>query len=115
MDSKEKKPKGKVGGARPGAGRKKGSRDKVSITSLLETLNNKTGGSHYEELLVEDFLIARDSNDKQLVMKYHQLILGKVMSSLAKIEVTDSKESVEAKQAAFAEALARLTGIPRDK
>lgn len=105
---KEKKGKG---GYRPGAGRKKGSKDQVSISSLLEQLHQQTGGRDYEELLVSDFLSARNEGDKQTVLKYHNLILNKVMNSLAKIEVTDSKDAIEQKQAAFAEALAKLTGI----
>jgi hypothetical protein len=36
------------------------------------------------------------------------------MNSLAKVEVTDSSDAVEMKQAAFAEALAKLTGIKKD-
>jgi hypothetical protein len=36
------------------------------------------------------------------------------MNNLAKIEVTDSKDAIEAKQAAFAEALAKLTGIKEE-
>jgi hypothetical protein len=77
------------GGYRAGAGRKKGSRDQVSIRSLLETLDKQTGGRDYEELLVEDFLASRNEGDKQTTLKYHNLILNKVMNSLAKIEVTD--------------------------
>lgn len=103
------------GGKRPGAGRPKGSRDQVSIKSLLETLDQKTGGRDYEDLLVEDFLTARNHGDTQLTLKYHNLILNKVMNSLARIEVTDSKDAIEAKQQAFAEALARLTGIQDQK
>jgi len=34
---------------------------------------------------------------------------------LARIEVTDSKDAVEAKQRAFAEALARLTGVSQEQ
>lgn len=108
--SNEKKTAGH-GGARKGAGRKPGSRDQITIKSLLETLDQKTGGRNYEELLVEDFLQARNNNDTQLMLKYHNLILNKVMNSLAKIEVTDSKDAIAAKQAAFAEALAKLTGV----
>jgi hypothetical protein len=37
------------------------------------------------------------------------------MNSLAKIEVTDSEDAIEAKKVAFAEALAKLTGINEDK
>ena len=105
------KPKGTRGGARPGSGRKKGSVDQVSIRSLLSALGAKTGGKDYEELLVADFLAARVANDTQLTLKYHNLILNKVMNSLARIEVTDSKDAIEMKQAAFAEALAKLVGI----
>ena len=102
------------GGARKGAGRPKGSRDQVSIKNLLEALDSKTGGRDYEELLVDDFLQARQYGDTQLTLKYHNLILNKVMSSLAKIEVTDSKDAIEAKQAAFADALAKLVGVNPD-
>jgi hypothetical protein len=102
------------GGAGRGQGRKKGSRDQVSITSLLESLERQTGGRDYEELLVEDFLQVRNEGDKQTTLKYHNLILNKVMSSLAKIEVNDSADTIAAKQAAFAEALSKLTGISND-
>jgi len=103
--------KGQRGGYRHNAGRKKGSRDQVSIKSLLEALDTQTGGRDYEELLVEDFLTARNEGDKVTTLKYHTLILNKVMNTLAKIEVTDSAEAVANKQLAFAEALSKLTGI----
>lgn len=103
--------KGTRGGYRAGCGRKKGSRDQVSIRSLLSALDAQTGGRDYEELLVEDFLQARNEGDKATTLKYHNLILNKVMNTLAKIEVTDSAEAVAAKQIAFTQALANLTGI----
>ena len=106
--------KGTHGGARPGAGRPKGAREHISIKQLLETLESKAGGRDYEELLVEDFLEARMNNDTQTTLKYHHLILNKVMSNMSKIEITDSKDAIEAKQAAFAEALAKLVGVNPD-
>jgi len=99
------------GGYRPGAGRKAGGKNQVTIENLLDTLHQKTGGHSYEQLLIDDFLEARITNDKQLVMKYHNLILNKVMNSLARIEVTDSADAVELKKLAFADALAKLAGI----
>lgn len=117
MDNQDKKSpryKNKApsrGGARPGAGRPKNSRDAVTVKGLLEALETQTGGRDYEAILVEDFIQARNNNDTQLTLKYHNLILNKVMSSLAKIEVTDSKDAIEAKQAAFAAALAKLVGV----
>ena len=107
-------PNGGRGGLRKGAGRPKGSRDQVSIKNLLETLDRQSGGRDYEDLLIEDFLQARNNSDTNLTLKYHNLILNKVMNSLARIEVTDSKDAIEAKQAAFAEALAKLVGVSSD-
>lgn len=107
-------PNGGRGGARPGAGRPKGARENISIKQLLEALEAKSGGRDYEDILVEDFLEARMNNDTQTTLKYHNLILSKVMTNMAKIEITDSKDAIEAKQAAFAEALARLVGVSPD-
>lgn len=104
-------PKRKFGGVQPGAGRPKGSKNVVTIENLLQQVTLKNNGRNYEELLVEDFMEARSNRDTQLMLKYHNLILNKVMNSLAKIEVTDSADAVEAKKAAFAAALAKLTGI----
>lgn len=99
------------GGARPGAGRKKGGKNAISIHDLLSSLEARTGGQRYEDLLVDDFLSARNEGNKEAVIKYHNLILNKVMNTLAKIEVEDSADAVAAKQAAFAEALAKFTGV----
>lgn len=109
---KEKTPS--RGGARTGAGRPKGTRNEITIKNLLEQVYTKAGNRNYEELLVEDFMAARLNNDTQLMLKYHNLILGKVMNTLAKVEVTDSTDAVEAKKAAFAAALAKLTGVKEE-
>ena len=109
-----KKSNAKHGGARKGAGRPKGSSNQLSVVSLLNQVYAQSKGQDYEELLVKDFLEARDGHDKQLLLKYHNLILSKVMNSLTKIEVNDSAEAVESKKAAFAEALAKLTGVQKE-
>lgn len=105
--SNEQKKSGR-GGRRPGAGRPPGSRDQITIGTLLTELHARSGGQDYETLLVEDFLDARNRADSQLVMKYHNLILNKVMNSLARVEVADTTDAVAAKQAAFASAIERL-------
>ena len=112
IEPKEKK--SNHGGARPGAGRKKGSKNHISVEELLVSLETRTGGQRYEDILVDDFLEARNENDKNLILKYHNLILNKVMNNLAKIEVTDSDDAIQAKQLAFAAALSKLTGIKQD-
>lgn len=107
-------PNGGRGGAKPGAGRPKGSTEQITISGLLQALKDKSNGKNYEELLVDDFLSARSRGDTQLTVKYHNLILNKVMVAQARIEVTDSQDAIEAKQVAFAEALAKLTGMKKD-
>jgi hypothetical protein len=111
--STEKKTKATHGGARKGAGRPATSPDSITVKGLLEMVHKKGNGKNYEEILIEDFMRARDDNDRNLVVKYHNLILNKVMNSLAKIEVTDSQDNIEQKQLAFAEALAKLTGVQK--
>jgi hypothetical protein len=106
-----KKEKMGYGGARPGAGRKPGSTNKLTADKLLDQVRLRTNGQNYEELLVEDFIAARFGDDKALLLKYHNLILNKVMDSLAKIEITESEDAVEAKKIAFADALAKLAGM----
>jgi hypothetical protein len=114
LNKKTGEPLKKKGGAKPGAGRPKGSTEQVTIAGLLATLKEQSKGKNYEDLLVEDFLQARNRGDSQLTVKYHNLILNKVMVHLAKIEVTEPQDAIEAKQLAFAEALAKLTGIKKD-
>lgn len=103
------------GGARPGAGRPKGRYETLTVGGLLEQLKKQSGGKNYEELLVSDFINARAENDTLLVYKYHQLILQKVMTTLSKLEITDSPENIEAKKVAFAEALANLAIKTKNK
>jgi hypothetical protein len=108
-----KKTRGK-GGARPGSGRPKGGTNQVSVNGLLAALEKKTKGVGYETILMEDFINARDSKDHQLVIKYHNLILNKLMTHISKIEITDSQDSIDMKQKAFTEALAKLAGIQKE-
>lgn len=102
------KPKSKPGGSRAGAGRKDGSKNLITVQFLLQKLGEIQPGQGYEDLLIKDFMEARASNDKHLTYKYHQLILSKVMNSVARLEITDTTEQVEAKKLAFSKALERL-------
>ena len=110
METKIEKKLNGHGGARPGAGRKKGSKDNVTVKHLLEVLDAKSKGQSYEEILIEDFLGARMNNDQQLVLKYHNLISNKVLSTLTSVETIESEDATQAKAQAFAEALTNLSG-----
>ena len=108
----QKKSKPKIssrGGARKGAGRPKGSVDKVTIAGLLNEIETQSGRT-YQEMLAQDFIEAR-STDRGLAAKYHNLILNKVMATMASVEVSSPQDEVDAKQAAFTAALAKITEI----
>ena len=102
------------GGARPGAGRPKGSTERVTIQGLLDALEQR-GGQSYVETLAQDFYEARANQDGHLTMKYHNLILNKVAASLASVEVVESEDAVAAKAQAFSDALLALAGTKKDK
>lgn len=99
------------GGARPGAGRPKGSRDRVTVQGLLETLHTKTGGQSYEELLLDDFLAARLADDKMLTLKYHNLIMNKLVSDKVSIDVNESEDIIAARRLAFDQAVQSLSNV----
>lgn len=103
------------GGARPGAGRPKGSKSHVTIAGLLEAIENKTNGRTYEELLVEDFINARLDGDTQLTHKYHTLLSNKFVANLNEITVEDIGDQVEGKRTAFLEAVNSIININKTK
>lgn len=98
------------GGARAGAGRPRGARNRVTVQDLLTAIDNQTG-QPYENLLISDFLAARAGNDNHLTHKYHTLISNKILNTLNTVEVQDSQAAVEQKRQAFAEAIAQIAGI----
>lgn len=109
------KPKSNRGGHRPGAGRPPGSKNKINTATtetVLEMLYDKTGRV-YEDLLLEDFLKARATNDA-LAHKYHHLLASKLMPDLNRVEINDSEDTVAAKAQAFKEALAKLVSSTKD-
>jgi hypothetical protein len=97
------------GGVRPGSGRKPGSTNKISVESIMEKLKSQTGGIPYEELLVSDFLSARRDGDTAAVLKYHQMLLNKVVADMNEIKVIDASDEIESKRRAFMAALSKLT------
>jgi len=97
------------GGARANAGRPKGSHNRITVESLLTEIERKTFGESYESLLIEDFLTARLGDDKHLAHKYHTLISNKIMATLNEVKVEEIGDVLEAKKAAFAEAIRALS------
>jgi hypothetical protein len=115
MSEKATKEKSNRGGAREGAGRPAGSKNKINkatIQTVIDKLYDRTGQC-YEDLLLEDFLQARASNEA-LAHKYHMLLANKLMPDLNSIEVDASEDMITAKQAIFAAAIAQITTKSED-
>jgi len=101
------------GGARPGAGRPKGSSSMITAATLIqaiETKNNKP----FEELLAEGYYNTIVERNNKMRLEYERMFLGKVVSDKVQVDVNDSEDAIAAKQAAFAAALADLTGMNKE-
>lgn len=110
MELEKDSKKNKHGGARPGAGRPKGSGNKVTAQDLLEAAEAKLGRP-FVESLVEGYVKSIDENNNKLRVIYEKMIIDKVIADRQQVEVTESADAVEAKKAAFAQALAKITGL----
>jgi len=100
----------KHGGARPGAGRPKGSSDKLTARHLLETCQQVIG-KPFEVSLLEGYRDAIINADARNRAVYEKMILDKVSTTLIEAEVTESEDAVAAKAAAFKDALAKLVSL----
>ena len=101
------------GGAREGAGRPRGTTNRVTAKELLEAAQLITGQPFVVSLMegYRDSLVLEDNRTR---LTYEKMILDKVATTLVEAEVTDSQENIDAKQAAFTAALATLTGVKQD-
>ena len=100
------------GGARPGSGRKPGTTNKISAQSLLAAIEN-TAGDSLENLLAQGYYDSIVSSDKQTRLQYKKMFLGKVVADKVSMDITENQHNIEAKQAAFAEAIAQIAGIAK--
>lgn len=85
--------KGKNGGARPGAGRKKGSIQKLSAQSILHEIAKRD--KPFAIGLAEDYHKARISGDQNLVVKYQQMILNKVVADKVDVDHTTLGQPIQ--------------------
>ena len=100
----------KHGGARPGAGRPKGSTDKLTSKLLLETCQQVIG-KPFEVSLLEGYRDTILNGDARNRATYEKMLLDKVSSTLIEAEVTDSEDAVAARALVFQEALAKLASL----
>ena len=112
MEKKTKTEK-KHGGARNGAGRPKGGTNRLTAREILDTAESMLGKPFVVSLL-EGYIDTIHSGDTRNRVTYEKIILDKTATTIIEAEITDSKDAIEQKQAAFAEALAKLVGVGPD-
>jgi len=100
------------GGARPGAGRPKGSTALITARTLVEAIEQESG-KPFEVMLAEGYVDAVVNNDARTRLEYERMILGKVVSDRTAVEVTESEDVAAAKAEAFAQALLALNTVER--
>ena len=114
MEKKTKPEKKKgSGGARPGAGRPKGGTNRLTAREILETAEGMLG-KPFVVSLMQGYIDTINSGDTRNRVTYEKIILDKTATTIIEAEISDSTDAIQAKQAAFAEALAKLVGVSPD-
>ena len=91
---KSKPVKKKMGGARPGSGRKLGSTQKLSGIAILSAIEKID--KPFAEGLAEDYYKARTSGDLHIIQKYQQMFLNKVIADKQDVDVTSNGQTIGA-------------------
>jgi hypothetical protein len=99
------------GGYRPGAGRPKGSGNKLTVDRLLASIDTAMG-QPLEEVIANNYIKAQA--DPKLSFQYEQLFLNKVMADRQQIEIDDTS-SVESRQDAFLKALETIGAVAQQQ
>lgn len=98
------------GGYRPGSGRKPGSTTKVRLEDLLEDVETATN-MPFTQRVALNYAMAIDRSDWARVENYDKALLNKMVADLSHVEFTEDEDTVTAKRAAFAAAMAAIAGL----
>jgi hypothetical protein len=96
------------GGYREGAGRPKGSTNKISLEDLLGHIESHTGISFAEQVAI-NYAKAIQRNDHAGIRDYEKILLGKLVADKQEITQVESEDTTIAKAEAFADALKSLS------
>jgi hypothetical protein len=75
-----------MGGARPGSGRKVGSTVKLSAADVLREIAKLD--VPFAVGLAQDYIRARQSGDMNVIQRYQQMLLAKVIADKTETEIT---------------------------
>jgi hypothetical protein len=96
------------GGPRKGAGRPKGSTNKIKIEDLMATIE-VIAGRPYGDLLAQNYVDAINRSDWNGVRDYDKAFMNKMIAEKVEVDVGHTEDVLQAKQAAFAQAIAAIT------
>lgn len=99
--------KSNKGGARPGAGRPKGSGTKLTVDRLLAAIDVKLG-QPLEDQIADSYV--RALSDPKLAFQYEQAFMNKAMADRHQVEV-DESTAAESRSHAFLRALEVMGGV----
>jgi hypothetical protein len=102
------------GGARAGAGRPKGTGNKLTAKDLLDQCAAIVG-KPFAISLMEGYRDSIYAGDTKLRNTYEKIILDKVATTMLDVEVEDNSALADTKQTAFLEALKSLNNINKQK
>jgi hypothetical protein len=102
------------GGARSGAGRPKGTGNKLTAKDLLLQCE-ATVGKPFAVSLMEGYRDSIQDGDTKLRSTYEKIIIDKVATTMFDVEVEDNTSLIEGKQTAFIEAIKSVIAINNSK
>lgn len=82
------------GGARPGSGRKTGSTVKLSAADVLAEIARQD--VPFAVGLAQDYIRARQSGDMNVIQRYQQMLLAKVIADKHETDVTSNGHTLAA-------------------
>jgi hypothetical protein len=82
------------GGARPGSGRKVGSTVKLSAADVLAEIARQD--VPFAVGLAQDYIRARQSGDMNVIQRYQQMLLAKVIADKHETDITSNGQTLAA-------------------
>ena len=98
------------GGARSGAGRPKGSGNKVRLEDLMLDVELAANMSYTRRVAI-NYVHAINREDWARVENYDRAFLNKLVADKSEVEVTDTADTVANRAQVFQDALAKLAQI----
>lgn len=96
------------GGARPGAGRKKGQSPRYTLEDLVSQVEHHVGMTFAERVAI-NYAKAIQRDDHAGVRDYDKILLAKMVADKQEITTVDTEDDSIQKAEAFAEALRSMT------